>query len=396
VQNMKILFLDWDCYGKNDIINVFREMGHTVDITPLDLDSYLGYDFAFIEKLKNKILKDDYHIIFTLNYHPSVSEGCKETKAKYASWIYDSPYIKLYSANIINPCNYVFTFDKFTYNELVSKGINTVYYLPLAVNTSRLNQISLSQEDVANYSSDISFVGSMYNEEHNLYDRLKDKLKDKNDDYTVGFLEGLIQSQLKIYGYNLLETCISDDLLSHMEAAMKYELEPDSFATTRYVYANYFLCRKITSLERINLLTALSDSFHTNLYTFNSKTQVGNTINKGPVDFYLDMPKVFKLSKINLNITLKSIKTGIPLRAMDIMGAGGFLLTNYQEDFFEYFEADKDFVFYGSAEELLDKADYYLKHEDERKAIAISGYQKVCQDHNYNVRLKNMLDIINI
>ena len=45
------------------------------------------------------------------------------------------------------------------------------------------------------------------------------------------------------------------------------------------------------------------------------------------------MPLVFQNSKINLNITLRSIKNGIPLRAIDIMGAGGFLLTNYQNDF---------------------------------------------------------------
>ncbi len=391
---MKILFLDWDCYGKHDIIAVLKDMGHFVDIAPLDLDSYMGYDLPFIERLKKCILSNDYQIVFTLNYYPSVSEGCKETSCFYASWIYDSPYLKLYTANIINPCNFVFTFDKYTYHELASLGIKTIHYLPLAVHTNRLNQISLSSEDNDRFASDISFVGSLYNENHNLFDRLKDKLSDKLDIYTIGYLEGLLQSQLKIYGCNFLENGISDDILSRMESAMKYQLEPDSFATIRYVYANYFLCRKITSMERIDLLSAISESFSTNLYTFDANTSVGHTINKGPIDFYMDMPKVFKASKINLNITLKSIKTGIPLRAMDIMGAGGFLLTNYQEDFFEYFEADKDFVFYGSKEELLEKADYYLKHEAQRKAIALSGYQKVSARHNYHVRLKEMLQII--
>lgn len=391
---MKILFLDWDCYGKNDIIDVLKDLGHTVDIAPLDLESYMGYDFSFIDRLKKKIIYHDYHIVFTLNYYPSVSEGCKETSAFYASWIYDSPYLKLYTANIINPCNYVFTFDKYTYQELASLGIKTIHYLPLAVHTNRLNQISLSSADKVRFTGDISFVGSLYNENHNLFDRLKNKLSDKNDTYTIGYLEGLMQSQQKIYGYNLLENCISDDILSHIESAMKYQLEPDCFATTRYVYANYFLCRKITSLERIDLLTALSESFSTHLYTFDTNAVVGHTINKGPVDFYTDMPKIFRQSKINLNITLKSIKTGIPLRAMDIMGAGGFLLTNYQEDFFEYFEADKDFVFYGSKEELIEKADYYLKHESQRIAIAQNGYEKVNAEHNYHVRLNKMLHII--
>lgn len=53
----------------------------------------------------------------------------------------------------------------------------------------------------------------------------------------------------------------------------------------------------------------------------------------GAVDYYEVMPHVFKQSKINLNITLRSIQSGMPLRAWDIMGAGGFLLSNYQADF---------------------------------------------------------------
>ena len=120
---------------------------------------------------------------------------------------------------------------------------------------------------------------------------------------------------------------------------------------------------------------------------------VGDVINKGPIDFYDNMPYVFKCSKINLNITLRSIKSGIPLRCMDIMGAGGFLLTNYQADFLEYFTPDKDFVYYESIDDLIRKCDYYIKHEDERKAIALNGYNKVKEFHNYKVRLNDIFKI---
>lgn len=391
---MKILFLDWDCYGKLDIIAVLRDLGHCVDVLPLDLDTYMGYDYAFIERLSKQIKQNQYQVVFTLNYYPSVSEGCKDTNAKYASWIYDSPYLKLYSANLINPCNFVFTFDKFTYHELSSLSIQTIHYLPLAAHTKRLQQMALANKTKDWEANDVSFVGSLYNESHNLYDRLKDKLKEKNDTYTIGYLEGIMQSQQKIYGGNFLEQCLTDDMIARMEDAMKYQLEQDSFASTRYVYANYFLCRKITSLERIDLLTSLADSFSTYLYTFDKDALVGNVINKGPVDYYLTMPKIFQQSKINLNISLKSIKTGIPLRAWDIMGAGGFLLSNYQEDFLEFFEPDIDFVYYASKEELLDKVSFYLRHEKERMAIAHSGHEKVCMDHNYHVRLQQMLTIV--
>ena len=54
--------------------------------------------------------------------------------------------------------------------------------------------------------------------------------------------------------------------------------------------------------------------------------------NRGIADSERVMPKIFKCSKINLNMTLRSIKSGIPQRAFDIMGCGGFLMSNYQPE----------------------------------------------------------------
>ncbi len=96
---------------------------------------------------------------------------------------------------------------------------------------------------------------------------------------------------------------------------------------------------------------------------------------------------------MNLNITLRSIVSGIPLRAMDIMGCGGFLLTNYQADFLEYFVPEKDYVYYEDLTDLVEKAGYYLIHEEERMAIARSGYQKVKEQHTYHERVRQMLTI---
>ena len=114
----------------------------------------------------------------------------------------------------------------------------------------------------------------------------------------------------------------------------------------------------------------------------------------GSVDYYNVMPFVFRYSKINLNITLRSIKSGMPLRAIDIMGAGGFLLTNYQEDFLIDFIPGEDFVFYESEEDCINKCRYYLEHDDERRTIAQNGYRKVKEKYNYILRLKQIMDIV--
>ncbi len=117
-----------------------------------------------------------------------------------------------------------------------------------------------------------------------------------------------------------------------------------------------------------------------------------NLTNHGPVDNVIQMPLVFKQSRINLNISLRSIKSGIPQRAFDIMGSGGFLLSNYQADFLYDFIPGKDFDYYESKEDLLAKIDYYLSHEDERQAIAGNGHDKIAAAHTYRHRVREMLD----
>ena len=100
--------------------------------------------------------------------------------------------------------------------------------------------------------------------------------------------------------------------------------------------------------------------------------------------------------KINLNITLRSIQSGIPLRCMDIMGCGGFLLTNYQSDFLMHFTPNEDFVYYEDETDLLKKIDYYLEHDETRTVIAANGYEKVRSDHNFQTILSNIFSIANI
>ena len=42
-------------------------------------------------------------------------------------------------------------------------------------------------------------------------------------------------------------------------------------------------------------------------------------------------------------------------------------------------------------EELVQKVQYYLTHEEERMEIAIRGYEKVAKYHTYEVRLAQMI-----
>ena len=50
---------------------------------------------------------------------------------------------------------------------------------------------------------------------------------------------------------------------------------------------------------------------------------------------------------------------------------------------------------YESMEELEQKVQYYLNHEEERIEIAINGYEKVAKYHTYEQRLAEMIRVLN-
>ena len=104
------------------------------------------------------------------------------------------------------------------------------------------------------------------------------------------------------------------------------------------------------------------------------------------------MPVIFHNSKINLNITAKSIRSGLSLRIFDVLGCGGFLITNYQAELPEFFEIGKDPVAYESENHLKELCAYYLTHDDERNEIARHGYETIVNNHTYDIRMLQIID----
>lgn len=385
---MNILYIDYQMYGKDDITGAFQSLGYQVDVTdlPLKADNEKSLS-AGLEKL---ITEGKYIAAFTSNYYPVVSEVCKKTNVKYISWTYDSPLISLYHPSIQNPCNYTFIFDSEECKNLKSKSVANVFYMPLAVNDERLSKIVITEQDKEVFSGDVSLVASLYNEEHNLYDRMEPRL----DKYTNGYLNGVIQAQKNLFGMSILESALENERVYHdMYRAMPYKLAEGSLATERYVYANYFLARKAAAFQRLEFISKISCCFDMKVYTGGDLSDIKTARHMGTVDYLTDMNKVFRLSKINLNITLPSIHSGVPLRAMDIMGNGGFLLTNYQSDLLKHFEPDKEFVYYTSLDEALYYIDYYLNHEDERMQIAQNAKRKMETKFTYKNAIKKIMEI---
>lgn len=388
---MNILFYRYNSICEPDMIEVMTRLGHSItEITEEMTNKELEAKEQML--LVSEALKQQkYDMVFSINFFPVVSEVCNIFHIPYVCWIVDSPVMELYSHSIRNPWNRIFLFDYALYEEFHDENPNGIFYLPLGANYERLDALmeTISEADEKKFSADVSFIGSLYTEKCP-YNRLKQR-----DTYLKGYLDGVVEAQLKVYGYNFLEECITDEILREFKAAVPfYQFPEKSNKNEKAAMAHLYLGNKVTEQERLRLLKRVSEEYELDLYTGSDITALPNANYRGLAKTMTEMPKIFHLSKINLNFTSKPIRTGLPLRIWDILGAGGFVLTNFQTEIPEYFEIGRDLETYASEEELIQKIGYYLEHEEERVRIARNGYQKAKEQYSLETRVKQILDTI--
>ena len=386
---MKIFFYRYGSICEPSIIDSFKNLGFDVYEETSEINNKSLVHAHSINIVSPKLLDGDFGFVFTINFFPWLSDLCNIINIVYISLIVDSPLLELFSASIKNPYNRIFLFDKQLFNDFSPQNPKCIFHAPLATST-RMNMSvcrNASSSLRGRFKSDISFIGSLYSEKcpFNLA---------KLPEYEDGYAKGLMEAQLKIYGYNFIEDSISD---SFVDTFIKYtpdfyEFPPNSTKNYKAVVAQHYMSVKIAEMERKIALKMLSDNFSVDIYTGSDTSSMPNIHNRGFAKSLEEMPIIFNQSKINLNITAKSIRSGLSLRIFDVLGCGGFLITNYQAELPDFFNVGEDIETYSSMEELYDKTAYYLSHDSQRQSIAINGYKKVEKFHSYDIRITQMLE----
>lgn len=395
---MHILMYRWKAYNYRDIEQTFLLLGHTVDNIEQELGSY-DVSPEFERVIEEKIRGTHYDMVFTVNYFPLISNVCERTGVKYVSWTCDNPLISMYHESVFHDCNYIFTFDKTNYLEFRGMGVKHIWYLPLAVDTERMDALLGAPEEAGRwkaaqdpemrkYRGDVAFVGSLY--ERNSYDKIKNRLPE----YLRGYFDAVMEAQLNISGANIVEPMLTTNILEQLQEYFQLEKSEGSFSDLGLIFQTTVLGFKIAEIERRRALIELSKHYKVNVYSNSDVSDLLQIQYCGSVDYWSEMPKVFRMSKINLNFTIPNIKSGIPLRIWDVLGCGGFLLTNYQAEIPYYFKEGEDLVCFDGLEDLCEKVGYYLEHEEERKRIAWNGYRKVREKHSYIERIRTILDTV--
>lgn len=377
---MKILHYNWNSYLEKDIFDSYKALNIDYNCFSWSF-SDKNYDEAFLEYFKRFDLRN-YCALFSINYWPLLSHVCQQANIPYIAWCYDNPLnVREIELSLGNPVNKVFCFDRtqaLNYNAL---GYRTVFHMPLGVNHRRLSKIGPTTK----YSSEISFVGK-------LYESATDMIMNMSDSYTQGYLQSIINCQQNLYGSFIIDAAVDSAILSHMNSYYETTYPSSNFHLQKQELV-YALACEVTRRDRIILLSLCGTRYQTKFYSYNDSSIIKGVERLPSVDYWDEMPYIFASSKINLNPCLRAIQSGIPLRAFDIMGCGGFLLSNYQEELYELFQNDNHLALYDSYEDAIDKIDFYLRNEELRSQIALNGRNEVLTNHTIDLRLKEIFKI---
>lgn len=190
------------------------------------------------------------------------------------------------------------------------------------------------EERTADYIADISYVGNLYSTESGCLDM------EGIPEYAKGYISGIEEAQIRVYGYNFVKEMISDEMARDIQQKTGLRLGDMYFDNPVQRVAD-LINQEITQKERIQIIKKLSENHRIHLYTDSHYEEMGNIKLCSAVNSQRDMAFLFQKSRINLNITSKTIEAGIPQKVLDILACGGFCISNYQTETAEFLKTAK-------------------------------------------------------
>lgn len=376
----KILFFQWHSFMNDGMEAALKKLEITYDTYFYQFSDWEADD-KFSEQFAVQLKKKDYAFVLSVNFSPLIAQVCHDMKVCYAAWIYDSPIHIRRTESLCYDTSHVFCFDRWQAQDYRKQGIRA-YHLPLAANPDIFLKNQISAADRKKYQAQVSLVGKLYKTDYNYY-------SGPLNEYQRGYLEGILKAQGKVYGAYFIPELLTDTLLDGMNE--RYRQASGGTASITKAELEYMLACEVTGRERYVALAVLSNHFKIKHYADEADERLKKVEFMGYADYYRQMPKIFQLSDVNLNISLRTIRTGIPLRVLDVLACGGFLISNYQEELAEYFRLGEELATYADVEELVYLVNAYLQDEAGRKRIACCGQERIKKDFTYEKALQVIL-----
>lgn len=306
------------------------------------------YDLDYLNCLMKYIHENKAEMVWCMDYLPIIARACNTEKIFYISWVLREQWNTLYSDTFKYPINFIFIGDKTIVDQFYPDNPGHIFYLPPATIVNDVEVIP----DTVSISSKISINPNYY-------------IKNDYSDYLKGYIRGMVEAQQRVYGYDFIPKLLTQKIMVEFDRILgSEERGKDYNKVPLNILINNYICDIITQKDY---------------------TEIENYL-KGLGIYY----EGNNICAINVNITDRKWKSGISYDMLRTMGAGGFVLTNYQKDLELFFELGYEVVVYEDHKDLQEKINYYLVHSQERIEIASRGKKKIEESFSVYHRIEDI------
>jgi len=139
--------------------------------------------------------------------------------------------------------------------------------------------------------------------------------------------------------------------------------------------------------------------FNTRQYVYPNREKVQRVLKSMDINSFTSRvikdKYVKKLNQSKMFVISNNINNRLSMKYTEAMACGTFVLADEPEDMsLQGFINGKHLVLYENLKDMKDKIRYYLKHDAQRKEIALEGMKFVRKNHSCEKRVKQFTDIV--
>jgi len=283
-----------------------------------------------------------------------------------------------------HPWDYVVLSDEMDRDEVLRRGGRIVGDAPMAAST-------IETEFDPKFACDVSFVGT---------------LPDTSN------IRDALSSEFLAWFDRVIETYFREDLILPEDALARHDPPPDPgpglteriprHSKNRDAAIYYLLCLELNRRRRLEVLTAVAD-LGLRIY---GNPEWKEAVRSTPLEPCLagrrlvpqEAHRLYRSSKISLNIHTVVPHITVNQRDMEVPAAGGFLISDLEryagKHTPKFFDSDTEVPSYSSPDELRELVITFLSDEDRRRAMAQRAYERVLHDHSDRSRAERMVDLL--
>jgi spore maturation protein CgeB len=368
---VRILVLDTGYFVVQDVLEAAADLGW--EVVALRTKAVGKAEGGFVAELLRCLVSHRPDFVLTMNHLGFDEKGILagllgRYEIPYASWFVDHPMPILGGADTnATPFCQVFCFERMALPWLERHGYADPVYLPTGSSRRHFHPSAVDRAAAQELRWPLTFAGNSW----------WSKAREGSPAWVRKLASGLGRR------FEVNRKAIANGLEGHLQ---KLSSIPER---SRYAVAQVALA-EASMLTRRGFARALAPEGLRVFGDDNWRRLVPGLDLRRGVGYGNALSALFAGSSVNANVTAEQMPTAVNQRVWDVPAAGGFLLTDAQEDVLELFEDGTDVAIYRDFEEAADKARHYLRRPEQREAIAKAGFEKVDREHRVTHRLERM------